>query len=77
MSRACSQNEKGMSASSILTAKSTGKRRLGRSRHRWEDNIRMDLREIVLHCIEGVVIAVQCTETFSLFIVLPHLLLPS
>ena len=26
--------------------KPEGKRALGRSRHRWEDNIRMDLREV-------------------------------
>ena len=30
----------------ILTGKPTAKRRLGRPRHRWEDNIRMDLEEI-------------------------------
>ena len=30
----------------ILTGKPTGKRHLGRPRSRWEDNIRMDLREI-------------------------------
>ena len=30
----------------ILTGKSTRKRPLGRSRHRREDNIRMDLKEI-------------------------------
>jgi len=30
----------------ILVGKSEGKRPLGRPRHRWEDNIRMDLREI-------------------------------
>ena len=30
----------------ILTSKPTGTRPLGRSRHRWEDNIRMDLEEI-------------------------------
>ena len=30
----------------ILTSKSTGKRPLGRPRHRWEDNIRMDHEEI-------------------------------
>jgi hypothetical protein len=29
----------------ILTGKSTGKKPLGRPRHRWEDNIRMDLEE--------------------------------
>ena len=30
----------------ILTGKPTGKRPLGRPRHRWEDNITMDLEEI-------------------------------
>jgi hypothetical protein len=30
----------------ILTGKNTGKRPLGRPRLRWEDDIRMDLKEI-------------------------------
>jgi len=30
----------------ILVGKSEGKRPLRRPRHRWEDNIRLDLREI-------------------------------
>ena len=30
----------------ILTGEPIGKRSLGRPRHRWEDNIRMDLEEI-------------------------------
>jgi hypothetical protein len=30
----------------ILVGKPEGKRPLGRSRRRWEDNIKMDLREI-------------------------------
>jgi hypothetical protein len=30
----------------VLVGKPKGKRPLGRSRHRWEDGIRMDLREI-------------------------------
>ena len=38
--------EEGRSAFKILTDKPTRKRPLGRSRHRWEDNIRMDLEEI-------------------------------
>jgi hypothetical protein len=33
-------------AYSILVGKPEGKRPLRRPRHRWEDNIRMDLREI-------------------------------
>ena len=38
--------EEGRSDLKILTGKSTGKRPLERPRHRWEDNIRMDLEEI-------------------------------
>jgi hypothetical protein len=30
----------------LLVGKSEGKRPLGRPRHRWVDNIRMDLREV-------------------------------
>ena len=38
--------EEGRSAFKILIGKPTGKRPLGRPRCRWEDNIRMDLKEI-------------------------------
>ena len=38
--------EDGRSAFKILTGKLTGKSPLGRSKRRWEDNIRMDLTEI-------------------------------
>ena len=38
--------EEGRSASKILTGKPTGKRPLERPRLGWEDNIRMDLKEI-------------------------------
>jgi hypothetical protein len=37
--------EEGISALKILKGKPTGKRPLGRSRRRWEDNIRMYLEE--------------------------------
>ena len=39
MGKACSQNGR------ILTGTPTGKRPLGRPRRRWEDNIRIDLKE--------------------------------
>ena len=38
--------EEGRSAFNILTSKPKGMRPLGRPSHRWEDNIRMDLKEI-------------------------------
>jgi hypothetical protein len=31
----------------VLVGKPQGKRPLGRSRHRWEDNIRMELQEVI------------------------------
>ena len=39
----------GRSAFKILTCTSTGKRPIGRPRRRWENNIRMDLKEIGIH----------------------------
>jgi len=30
----------------VLAGKPEGKRQLGRQRHRWEDNIKMDLQEV-------------------------------
>jgi hypothetical protein len=38
--------EEGRSAFKVLTDTSAGKRSLGRPRRRWEDIIRMDLKEI-------------------------------
>jgi hypothetical protein len=35
-----------INAYNILVGKPEGKRPLGRRKHRWENNIRMDLREI-------------------------------
>ena len=46
MGRSCSQNEKNRSDFKILTGMSTGKRPLVRPIRRWEDNIRMDIKEI-------------------------------
>ena len=38
--------EEGRSSFKMLTGTHTGKRSLGRPRRRWENNIRMDLKEI-------------------------------
>ena len=38
--------EQSRNAYRVLVGKSEGKRPLGRPRHRWEDNIKMDLREV-------------------------------
>jgi hypothetical protein len=41
----------------VLVAKPEGKRRLGRPRRRWEDEIRMDLREIGLGGVDWIRLA--------------------
>ena len=46
MGKSCTQNGEGRSTFKIVTRKPTGKRHLGRPKHRWENNIRMDLKEI-------------------------------
>jgi hypothetical protein len=44
MIRACSTNGDKRNAYRILVGNPEGKRPLGRPRHRWVDNIKMDLR---------------------------------
>jgi hypothetical protein len=46
MDRECNTHGEKRNAYRILVGKPEGKRPLGRPRHRWEDNIKMDLREI-------------------------------
>jgi hypothetical protein len=46
MGRACSTNGEKKYAYRILVGKPEGKRQVGRPRRKWEDNIRMDLREM-------------------------------
>ena len=38
--------EEGRVVHKVLVGKPEGKRPLGRPRHRWEDNIKMDLQEV-------------------------------
>jgi len=37
----------------VLVGKPEGKSSLGRPRSRWEDNIKMDLREVKCGCMDG------------------------
>ena len=46
--------EEGRSAFKISTGKPTGKRSLRRPKRRWEDNIRMDLKEIDINTLNWV-----------------------
>jgi hypothetical protein len=50
----------------ILVGKPEGKRPLGRSRRRWEDNIKMNLREIVFRGADWILLAEDrdCWQAF-------------
>jgi len=41
----------------VLVGKPEGRRPLGRPRHRWEDNIRMDLRGVGCGCVDWMELA--------------------
>jgi hypothetical protein len=43
----------------MLAGKPEGKRPLGRPSRRWEDNIKVDLREVVLDCMTWIHLANQ------------------
>ena len=49
--------KEGRSALKILTGKHIEKRPLRRPRHRWENNIRMDLKEITINARNWVYLA--------------------
>ena len=49
--------EEGRSAFKILTGKPTRKRPLGRPRHIWEDNTKMNLKEVIIKTRNWVVSA--------------------
>jgi hypothetical protein len=40
-----------------VVGKPEGKRELGRPKRRWEDNIRMDLKEVVWDCVNWIRLA--------------------
>jgi hypothetical protein len=49
--------EEGRVVYRVLVGKHEGKRPLGRPRRRWEDNIRMDLREVGCGCVDWMELA--------------------
>jgi hypothetical protein len=57
MGRACSTNGEKRNAYRILVGKPEGKRPLGRSRNRWVDNVKMDLRKIGWGCTDWIDVA--------------------
>jgi hypothetical protein len=48
---------KGRGVYRVLVGKPEGRRSLGRPRYRWEDNIRMNLREVGCECVDWMELA--------------------
>jgi hypothetical protein len=57
MGRACSTNGEKMNPYRIMMGKPEGMRPLGRLRHRWVNNIKIDLTEIEWGCIDWIDVA--------------------
>jgi hypothetical protein len=57
MGRVCSTNGEKRNEYTILVGKPEGKRPLGRPRRRWENNIKMDIREIVWYGMDWIDLA--------------------
>ena len=51
----------------VLVGKPEGKRPLGRPRHKWEDNIKMDLQEVGCGVMEWIELA-QDTDRWRAFV---------
>jgi hypothetical protein len=60
----------------IFVGKSEGKRPLGRPRHRWEDNIKMDLREILWGDVDWTDLAQDRDQWRALVNTVMNLLVP-
>jgi len=50
----------------ILVGKPEGQRPLGRPRHRWKDNIKMDLQEVGCGCMDWIELAQDRDRWWSL-----------
>ena len=51
----------------VLVGKSEGKRQLGRPRHIWEDNIKMELQEVRCGCMDWIELA-QVRDRWRAFV---------
>jgi hypothetical protein len=60
----------------ILVVKPEGKRPLERPRHRWEDNIRMDLREIVREGLDWIHLAQDMVQLSAFMNTIMNLWVP-
>jgi hypothetical protein len=76
MGGACSAYEGGRGVYSVLVGKPEGKRLLGRPRHRWEDNIKLDLQEVGCGYVDWIGLALDRDRWRALVSVVMNLQVP-
>jgi hypothetical protein len=76
MGRACSTNGETRNAYRILVGEPEGNRPLGRLRHRWVENIKMDLRQIGWDGVELIELAQERDQWRALVNTVMHLRVP-
>jgi len=77
MGRACSTYGEGRrSIYRVLVGKPEGKRPLGRTRHRWEDNIKMNLQEVGCGGMDWIYLAQDWDRWHALVNVVMNLRVP-
>jgi hypothetical protein len=64
----CSTNGEKRNAYRLLVGKPEGKRQLGRPRHRWVDNIRMDLGEMGWGDVDWIGLAQDRNSVLNLWV---------
>jgi hypothetical protein len=65
-----------MNANNILFGKHEGKRPLGRPQYRWEDNVRMYLKEIRWECVNWMYLAQDRDQWWALVNMVQNLQVP-
>jgi hypothetical protein len=76
MGRACNTNWAKWNVYGILVGKPEGKKLLGRLRHRWANNIKMDLRGIELDGMDWIYLAQDKDQWMALVNTIMNLRVP-
>jgi len=76
MGGACRAYGEGRGVYSVLVEKPEGKRPLGRTRRRWEDNIKIDLQEVGCGGMDWIELAQDSDRRRALVNVVMNLLVP-
>jgi hypothetical protein len=76
MSRTCGTSREVSNVYKILVGKPEGKRSLGRPRRRWEDNIRVDLKDIGWEGVDWIHLALGRDRWRAVVIMLMNFRIP-